>query len=212
MHTHLDLKAKFLQSYTRLTTKLAKIKILLVLQYYVSYNLKAMLDIKLIRQNPKAIAEKIQTKEPSLSLDKVLQLDSEVRELKTKLEQLQTQRNERSKVIGSLKKEGQQTEEQMLEVRLMGDQITQISHRLEQLEASFVDELARIPNLPMDDVLVSQNKEDNVVIKQVGQKRDFDFIPQHHLELNDHLHLLDFQKTAKACGAGWPAYRGWGAD
>jgi len=170
-----------------------------------------MLDIKLLRQDPKGITAKIQTKEPNLTLDRVLELDNQVRDLKTQLEQLQNQRNERSKVIGHLKKEGKPTEDLMAEVRLLGDKITSLQQTLEKLDVEFVHELACLPNLPMDDVYISQDKADNVIIKEVGQKRIFNFPPKHHVELNEHLHLLEFQKTAKTSGAGWPAYRGWGA-
>lgn len=170
-----------------------------------------MLDIKLIRKNPKEILKKIQTKEPTLNLDEVLKLDEQVRALKTEMEDLQTTRNSESKKIGELKKRGESAEEKMAEVRKIGEKVSELNHQLTEVEAAFVDALSRIPNLPMDDILVSQEVKDNVVIKEFGEKRSFGFTPKNHLELNEKLHLFDFEHTAKTSGTGWPAYRGLGA-
>lgn len=176
-----------------------------------NYTHLSMLDIKLIRQDPKGITAKIQTKEPQLTLDALLKVDQELRERKMEAEHLQTERNARSLQIGILKKEGKGSEVEMAEVRHIGDRIAVLNQDIERLEAAFTDQLAQIPNIPMDDVLVSQSKEDNVVMKTVGQQRAFAFPLRHHLELNERLHLFEFHRTAKTSGAGWPAYRGWGA-
>jgi seryl-tRNA synthetase len=63
----------------------------------------------------------------------------------------------------------------------------------------------------MDDVKISQDVADNVVLKTVGQKPTFTFPPKNHLELNEKHQLFEFQRTAKTTGTGWPAYRGMGA-
>lgn len=170
-----------------------------------------MLDIKLIRKEAQKIEEKIKTKEPGLDLTPVLQLDEELRHLKTEAEQLKAVRNELSKKVGELKQKKEPAEKLMDEVRQIGDQISQLDQKLAKTESAFIDALSRLPNLPMDDVHISQDKEDNVILKEVGVKPTFDFPPKHHLELNDSLHLFDFHHTAKTSGAGWFAYRGMGA-
>lgn len=170
-----------------------------------------MLDIKLIRKDKAAIQKKIQTKEPELDLDRVVSLDERIRDIKTHSEQLKSARNEQSKKIGELKRQDQPVEELMQQVHTMGQEITLLDRELENLEAMFQDALSRIPNVPMDDVLVSQDKNDNVCIKEVGEKRQFEFPPKNHLELNEKLHLFDFKRAAKVSGTGWPAYCGWGA-
>ncbi len=170
-----------------------------------------MLDIKLIRKNHAAILEKIRRKEPTLDLGDVLMLDEKVRALKIEVEELQNKRNSDSKKVGELKKQGESAEKLMSEVRSIGEQISTLHHVLADVEAKFVDALSRIPNLPMDDVLISQDKEKNVVIKEFGKKKSHSFTPKNHLELNEKLKLFDFEHTAKTSGAGWPGYRGLGA-
>lgn len=170
-----------------------------------------MLDIKLIRKHPEKIEQLIQRKEPGLNLSLILELDEQVRHIKTETEHLKALRNEQSKKIGELKQKKEPTESLMEDVRQIGERISRLDHQLAETETAFIDALSRLPNLPLDEIPVSQNKEDNVVIKEVGQKPTFHFAPKHHLELNDALHLFEFQKTAKTTGAGWPAYRGMGA-
>ncbi len=170
-----------------------------------------MLDIKLIRKECEKIEAKLRTKEPDLSLAPILELDEKIRQLKTEVDALKAMRNENSKKIGELKSKKQPAESLMEEVRLLGEKISTIDHQLTLLDAQFIDALSRLPNIPLDDVKISQNKEDNVVIKEVGQKPSFSFTPKHHLELNEKLHLVEFNRTAKTSGTGWPAYRGVGA-
>ncbi len=170
-----------------------------------------MLDVKLIRKDREKIEAKLKAKEPDLDLSPLLDLDEKVRHLKMEVETLKAHRNEQSKKVGELKQRGEPTETLVKEVRQMGEKIAQLDHELSQTEAKFVDALSRLPNIPMDDVKVSQDKEENVVIKEVGDKPSFGFAPKNHLELNEKLSLFDFEHTAKTAGTGWPAYRGMGA-
>lgn len=170
-----------------------------------------MLDIKLIRKNRELVEKKIQTKEPHLNLSEVVLLDEKIRAIKTEDEQLKSKRNELSKKIGDLKTQGQPADDLMIQVREIGDRIGFLDHELKILEDEFQTTLSHFPNIPMDDVRVSQNKEDNECIKTFGEKPSFNFTPKNHLELNENLHLFDFHKTAKTTGSGWPAYRGMGA-
>jgi seryl-tRNA synthetase len=170
-----------------------------------------MLDIKLIRKEREKIEAKIKTKEPDLDLSRVIEFDEKVRHLKTEVERLKGIRNERSKEVGELKRRQEPAEKLMEEVREIGEKISKLDQELTVAEAAFIDALSRIPNIPMDDVKVSQNVSDNVVIKMVGQKPLFDFPSKNHLELNELHNLFEFERTAKTTGAGWPAYRGMGA-
>jgi seryl-tRNA synthetase len=170
-----------------------------------------MLDIKRLRAEKEKIETKLKTKDPSISLEKILKQDEEVREIKAHSEHLKAVRNERSKSVPEKKQKGEDVEKIKEEVRLLGEKITHLDQRLLSLEAELNQALAHLPNIPLDEIPVSLNKEDNVVLKTVGQKPLFAFPPKHHMDLNEKLHLLDFHATAKISGSGWPAYRGMGA-
>ncbi len=170
-----------------------------------------MLDIKLIRKDKENIEAKLKKKEPSVELGPVLELDDHLRHTITESEHLKAERNEKSKLIGEKKKKGESADALMEEVRKIGEKASALDHKRTELERAFTHALSQIPNIPMDDVRDSQDKEENEVIKMVGEKPEFGFEPKNHLELNDTLKLFEFQRTAKTSGSGWPAYRGNGA-
>lgn len=170
-----------------------------------------MLDIKLLRQNREFIEKKLKTKEPSIDLDPILELDQQVRALIAESEELKSLRNQKSKEVGELKKLHQSAEELMKEVKEIGDKISMLDQQRKEEEKKFIDQLSHIPNIPMDEIIVSQNKEDNVCIKTVGQKPEFSFPIKNHVELNEKLSLFDFERGAKITGSHWPCYKGMGA-
>lgn len=170
-----------------------------------------MIDIKLIREDKQGVEEKLKRKEPATDLSQIFEMDHTIRALKTKVEQLKAQRNKISKQIGELKREGKDSKELMDEVSSMADETHAIDQELSILEEKYTSELAKVPNLPMDDIKVSQDPKDNVVLKVFGEKRTFDFPSLNHVELNEKLKIFDFNRGAKIAGTGWPVYRNWGA-
>lgn len=170
-----------------------------------------MLDIKLLRKDRDVIEAKLKTKDPQIDLTSVLTLDHQLREAKTKVEQLKAKRNEISQKIGEMKRKGEDVSELMQSVTAMSEEIHAIDHQMGPLEEHFLLELSKLPNIPMDDIKDSQNPAENVLIKEFGQKPRFDFDFKNHLELNEKLQLFDFKRSAKITGTGWPAYRGLGA-
>jgi seryl-tRNA synthetase len=170
-----------------------------------------MIDIRLIRKDRQAIEAKLKTKDPQIDLSRLDQIDQEIREKKTHVEQLKAQRNEVSQKIGEMKRQGKDPIDLLNQVANFANDIHQIDHQLKILEEQFIDELSRLPNLPMDDIKVSQDSKENVVIKEYGQKPSFSFPFKNHVELNERLNFFDFKRGAKIAGTGWPVYRGFGA-
>jgi seryl-tRNA synthetase len=170
-----------------------------------------MLDIKLLRKDPHAIEAKLKTKDPSINISVILDLDTQIRELKTKVEQLKATRNEFSQKIGELRRMKEDASEMVGEVASMADEIHSLDSKIQQAEERYHYEISKLPNIPMDDLKVSQDPKENVVIKEVGEKRVFDFPFKNHVELNEKLKIFDFERGAKISGSGWPVYRGMGA-
>lgn len=170
-----------------------------------------MLDIKLIRNNPQQIEEKLRTKDPEVRLGPIATLDEEIRSVITELEQLQAKRNSLSKEIGEKKRKGEETEALMQAVAGLGDQTAALNHKKTELEAQLHQKLGCLPNLPAEGIKISLDPKDNVCVKSWGEKHSFDFPFKNHVELNEKLHLFDFKRAAKTSGSGWPAYRGLGA-
>lgn len=170
-----------------------------------------MIDIKLIRKDRYIIEAKLKTKDPSIDLSEIVDLDERIRDAKTKVEHLKAKRNDSSQKIGELKRKGQDASAIMAEVANHAEEIHSLDHAISQMEEKFNFELAKLPNIPMDDIKVSESPQDNVCLKVVGDRPSFDFPFKNHLELNDKLNLFDFKRGAKIAGTGWPVYRGIGA-
>lgn len=170
-----------------------------------------MLDIKLIRKNQAEAEAKLRTKEPGINLGPIVELDEEIRKLKTRVETLKAERNEASKEIGDKKRKGENADEIIKRVAEFSDEVHATDQKITELEASCNDLLSRLPNFPKDGVKVSPDPADNVNIKEWGKKREFTFEPKNHMELGESLKLFDFERGAKITGSGWPIYRGMGA-
>lgn len=170
-----------------------------------------MLDIKHLREDPKGIERKLQTKDPEISLQPIVDLDEKVRSLKQETEHLKAERNKSSKLIGEYKSQKKDVTEIMASVASLGDAIARLDHELKASEEAIKKLLDVLPNIPEDHIKVSLDPKDNVCIKTFGEKPSFSFTPKNHVELNEKHQLFDFARGAKISGSGWPVYKGMGA-
>lgn len=170
-----------------------------------------MLDIKLIRKDAAKVEELLKRKDPSISLKSILKLDERIREVIVEVENLQSKRNASSKEIGEKKRKGEDVSAIMQEVAGLGDQVSALNHERSEIEKKLQHELALLPNLPFEEIKISDDPKENVCVKSWGEKPEFDFAFKNHVELNEKLHLFDFKRAAKTSGSGWPAYRNMGA-
>ncbi|MBS0648223.1 MAG: serine--tRNA ligase [Verrucomicrobia bacterium] len=170
-----------------------------------------MLDIKLLRKDPKTLETKLKTKDPDIHVESLLVLDEKIRQVIGELEQLQAKRNSLSKEIGERKRRGEDVAGVMQEVTGLGDKVAQLNHLRTELEKELTHKLAALPNIPCEEAKVSLDPKENVCIKTWGEKREFDFPFKNHVELNEKLKLFDFKRAAKTSGSGWPAYCNMGA-
>ena len=170
-----------------------------------------MIDIKLIRENPQAIEKRLKTKDASISLSSILEMDENLRTHKTQVEELKAKRNSASKTIGEKKRAGEDVSAIMSEVATLGDTIAKHDDEVTKISSALQSALDQLPNLPDENAPISLDPSDNVILYEHGEKRAFDFAPKHHVELGEKLNLFDFEKSAKITGSGWPLYRGHGA-
>ena len=160
-----------------------------------------MLDINLIRENPevvrKALADRQMSAEP---VDQILTFDEQRRQLIQKVEALKAERNAVSKDIGRMKEPGER-QTKIEAMRQVGDQITQLDQELAQIETQLNGVLATIPNIPDPRTPYGKSEDDNVVIKTVGEPRQFDFEPKAHWDLGPTLGIIDFERGVKITGS-----------
>jgi seryl-tRNA synthetase len=159
-----------------------------------------MLDIKYIRQNPKKIKEGIKKKGFDEKLvDEVLKVDEERRKKIKEVEKLREKINKISKEIGKEKNE-KKKKELLKESKEISEKLERLEGELKKKEEIFESLMAKLPNLPFDDVPVGKDETQNIVLKEVGERPKFDFKPKDHLEIGEKLDLIDVKRAAKTSG------------
>ena len=160
-----------------------------------------MHDIKFIRENPDAFDEALKKRFADPQAQKILELDKQKREKQTRQQDLQASRNDLSAQIGAKKKAGESAEELQTQVANIKEEIANIEEEL-NAHGELEELLAACPNILADDVPVGKDEAENVEIKKVGEKPEFDFTPKDHFELSDQINAeMDFETAAKISGA-----------
>lgn len=169
-----------------------------------------MLDLIRIRNNPQQVADALKKKGYDADFSQIILWDDQRKATITQIEQLKAQKNKVSAQIPVLKKAGQPVEPIFEEMRKLGDEIAQGDARINELIENINTALACMPNIPDDDLLPGE-KENNQVVKIVGEPPKFDFTPKNHVDLCTDLGLIDYERGVKLSGNGFWIYRGVGA-
>ena len=161
-----------------------------------------MLDIRLFREQADTVKSKIELRgdDPKV-VDEVLELDNERRQLIGKTEEMKARRNKVSEEIAEKKRNKENADDVIKEMRELGDEIKENDAKLNEVDNKVRDILIRIPNLIAEDVPQGDSDEENVEVKKWGTPREFDFEPKAHWDLVEELKMADFERAAKISGA-----------
>lgn len=170
-----------------------------------------MLDIKLIREQPDVVKQHLGRAgvEPE-QIDRVLAFDEQRRALLHEAETLKATRNAVSKEIGKMK-DAAARDAKIAEMRGVGDRISELDRAISAVEEQQRATLQELRNLPQPDVPDGADEDENVVIYQEGEPRQFDFEPKPHWELGEALNIIDFERGAKISGSRFYVLKGLGA-
>ena len=171
-----------------------------------------MLDLKFIRENMKKVNKGLKDRGEKISLDELLQLDSERREILVEVEDLKHKRNKASEEIGKLKREGKEVKELIVEMQRVSERIRELDDKVKELQEKTKEQLLMIPNLPHESVPVGRTPGDNKVVREgKPQKKKFNFEPREHWEVGESLGILDFSLASRMSGTRFALLRGEGA-
>ena len=174
-----------------------------------------MLDIKLIRERPDFVRQRLATRGAGdeAHIDELLKLDEQRRKLLGEVEALKAQRNRVSKEIGALmgQKKTEEAAAKKKETGELGDRIASLDKQAAEAETARNRVMLRLPNLPHESVPVGRSAEDNPVIRVHGGKPAFTFKPKSHVELCESLRLVDFARAVNLSGSGFVLFTNWGA-
>ncbi|OTQ48604.1 serine--tRNA ligase [Gilliamella apis] len=160
-----------------------------------------MLDPNLLRNELDLVASKLARRGFKLDVETIRQLEEKRKTLQVETENLQAQRNARSKAIGEAKARGEDISTLREEVNKLGEKLNSAKTELDKLLNQIKDISANIPNIPNDSVPDGKDENDNVEVSRFGTPRTFDFPIQDHVTLGERFGGLDFAAGVKLTGA-----------
>jgi seryl-tRNA synthetase len=170
-----------------------------------------MHDLSYFREHLDVFADMAKRRNIMLDLDGFRALDKERRELITANEQRKAQRNKASDEIARLKKEKQNADSLIAQMKQVSEQIKRSDERIAELDATQRELLLTIPNVPHSSVPTGHSATDNVEVRRWGTAPSFDFQPKPHWEVGERAGILDLPAATKITGARFAVYKGWGA-
>jgi len=168
-----------------------------------------MLDIKLIRDQPDAVATALADKGGAELIHEILARDAERRRLIKDAEDLKALRNRASEAIGQARRRGEDASAEQARMREVGDRIKALDAEVKAVDAAIEALLVQVPNVPLPSVPRGKSDADNVEVRRWGTPRDFAFTPRPHEEVGEALGLLDMDRAAKIARARFAVM--WGA-
>ncbi len=163
-----------------------------------------MLDIQFIRDNPDAVVEKSKQKGYDIDVKQLLELDTERRTRLTQIEELRKRRNDQAAEF----KNQRPTDEQLAIGRQLKEEVAAREAELATIDEKYWPLLKSVPNMPLDMVPIGVTEDENVVIRTVGDKPEFDFTPKNHWEIAEAKDWIDKDRGAKIAGARFVYLKG----
>jgi len=174
-----------------------------------------MLQLQIIRQDRDGVKKRLAVKYfAELGVvDKVLELDDQRKKLQLEFDNIQAKINTSSKEIGQLMAKGEKENAERLkqQVTSLKASLQPINNKLSETERELQNELVKLPNLPSQKVPLGKTPEDNMIIREGGNKPKLPAGAKPHWELIKQYDIVDFETGAKITGSGFPLYKGKGA-
>jgi seryl-tRNA synthetase len=167
-----------------------------------------MLDPKLLRADLDAVEAQLTRRAFRLETDAFRQLETRRREVQAKTQNLQNERNSRSKLVGQAKARGEDIQPLLDEMQNFGDELKRLEGELDEIQVQLEELLLGVPNILDAEVPDGRSEADNREVHRWGEPRAFDFEPRDHVELGARLGAMDFETAAKIAGARFVTLQG----
>jgi seryl-tRNA synthetase len=160
-----------------------------------------MLDPKILRSDLDRVVEKLRIKNFDFETAAFIQLEEQRKSLQVSTQNLQSERNSRSRAIGDAKAKGDDIQPLLDDVAKLGDQLKNAEAELGVLQLQLDAILLEVPNIPDDSIPAGNSEADNIEVLRWGEHPQFDFEPSDHIDLGQALGGMDFERAAKLSGA-----------
>ncbi|MBS83148.1 MAG: serine--tRNA ligase, partial [Gammaproteobacteria bacterium] len=170
-----------------------------------------MLDIKYIRENLNEVKKSTLSKNCDVNFDDIIDLDVKRREVIKTVEKLKSERNILNQNISSLIKNKEDASSIILDMKNISQKIKELDQNLTKTNAELNEKILYVPNNIHPTVPIGKDESSNVVIREWGQKPEFNYEIKDHKSLSETNKLIDFKRGAKISGSGFPLYTNNGA-
>ena len=167
-----------------------------------------MIDPQILRNDIQGVAEKLLIKSYQLDVAAFQALEAQRKSVQIEVEDLQAQRNSRSKLIGKTKAQGGDVDALMKEVASFGDQLKESQVKLEQIKADLLAVTQGIPNIPHESVPAGDSEDDNQEVARWGEPGNYDFDVKDHVDIGEQIGGLDFETAVKITGSRFVVMKG----
>jgi len=167
-----------------------------------------MLDPKIVRNQLDWVASKMAIRNVILNTAELAELESTRKQVQSRAESLQAERNAASKAIGQAKAKGEEAQPLLDQVAKLGDELKTAEAASANVQAQLAELLLGMPNLVHDDVPAGKDEDDNVQVRVVGEPKTFSFTPLDHVDLSARAGALDFEQGAKITGSRFALMQG----
>lgn len=170
-----------------------------------------MLDARFVREKIDVLKNALQKRGYEIDFNEFLSLEEDRLRFLKESEGLRNKRNIVSEEIGKIKRQGQNVDSLVAEMKAVSDRIKEIDETLKGIEEKTRMFLLNIPNIPHESVPVGKDETENVEVRRWGIPREFDFEPLNHWDIAEILDIIDFERGAKIAGARFAVMKGLGA-
>lgn len=161
-----------------------------------------MLDPRLLKENPQAVREMLEKRNMAdFPLDNLVGLDRHRRGLMVETQELRQKKNVLSEAIAGKKKAKQDTSSELNQMKEISSRLGKAEEEMTKVEEQFRHQIMLLPNMLHESVPVGKDEKSNVIVRQSGTPRRFDFKPKDHVDIATALDLIDIERAVKISGA-----------
>ncbi len=168
------------------------------------YTENNMIDIRLLREQPDLVAQNAKNKGYDIDVSKLLALDEERKTLQQQVDDLREKRNQNAASM----KGGKPDQATIDEGKQIKVELAEREGYLNGVENEFIELFKKVPNIAADDVPLGASEDENVIVKTVGTKPEFDFSPRNHYDIAEQRDWIDKERAAKVSGARFAYIKG----
>ena len=170
-----------------------------------------MLDLKFIRENVDLVKKSVKNRGMEVDIDRLLAIDDRRKAIQKQLDELRHKHKQENKEIPELRKRGEDVSLKIKESKKLSQQIDFLEKQLKDAEEELKQMLLIIPNIPHESVPIGPDASYNKIAKEWGKPPEFDFKPLTHIEIGEHLDIVDFQRASRMTGSNFVLFKGAGA-